>query len=108
MSQLIRHRSLGVQCATKAKPAPNPFPGGRLPTAMCRGWSVNNVSAQPPSDLKLKESQLDFRLSPSSLKSPPRSSAWRQAAHKRLAIARRALIGPRSGTHGDEESPSFS
>src|SRR6185312_847207 len=34
-------------CLAYARPAPNPFCGAILPTAMCSGWPVNNTCAQP-------------------------------------------------------------
>src|ERR1035438_8399056 len=46
MSQLSRHSEAKSLCSTKARPAPKPFCGERLPTAMCMGWPITRVSAE--------------------------------------------------------------
>ena len=48
---------------SKASPNPNPFCAGRLPAAMCSGWSVNNSIAQAGATLNPPLHASDTRVS---------------------------------------------
>src|SRR5262249_24986872 len=76
----------GVQCQTSAGPTPTPFCGAMVPNAMCSGWSVTNVAAQPTIDLS--STQLVCVSLPSFLKSAPIGLSWARALPTHATHAR--------------------